>query len=141
MPLAIGARDAAVRTVFRNFTPAFVSRGVLQISAYLDQVLASLLPFGAVAALGYAQTLYTLPVSLFGMSVTAAELPLIALDISVLGPTQAIAAADVEVGLHRLARQRGVVGERRLDGARGHSTTSRTGTATFGRPAARTWPS
>jgi len=37
--------------------------------------LASLLPTGAVAALGYAQTLYLLPVSLFGMSVSAAELP------------------------------------------------------------------
>jgi putative peptidoglycan lipid II flippase len=33
------------------------------------------LPTGAVAALAYAQTLYTLPVSLFGMSVSAAELP------------------------------------------------------------------
>jgi putative peptidoglycan lipid II flippase len=48
----------------------------VQISAYVDALLASLLPTGAVAALSYAQTLYTLPVSLFGMSVSAAELPL-----------------------------------------------------------------
>jgi len=41
----------------------------------VDALLASLLPTGAVAALAYAQTLYTLPVSLFGMSVSAAELP------------------------------------------------------------------
>jgi putative peptidoglycan lipid II flippase len=68
-------RDDAVRTVFRNFAPAFVSRGVLQVSAYVDQLLASLLPIGAVAALGYAQTLYLLPVSLFGMAISAAELP------------------------------------------------------------------
>ena len=47
----------------------------MQISAYVDALLASLLPTGAVAALAYAQTLYTLPVSLFGMSVSAAELP------------------------------------------------------------------
>ena len=53
----------------------FVSRGVLQISAYVDTLLASLLPAGAVTALTNAQTLYTLPVSLFGMSVSAAELP------------------------------------------------------------------
>jgi putative peptidoglycan lipid II flippase len=64
-----------VLTVVRNFFPVLVSRGVVQISAYIDQLLASLLPTGAVAALGYAQTLYLLPVSLFGMSVSAAELP------------------------------------------------------------------
>jgi putative peptidoglycan lipid II flippase len=64
-----------LRTVVRNFAPVFVSRGVVQISAFIDALLASLLPGGAVAALAYAQTLYTLPVSLFGMSVSAAELP------------------------------------------------------------------
>lgn len=64
-----------VRAVVRNFIPVFVSRGVVQISAYVDALLASLLPTGAVAALSYAQTLYLLPVSLFGMSVSAAELP------------------------------------------------------------------
>jgi putative peptidoglycan lipid II flippase len=64
-----------IRVVIRNFFPVFVSRGVVQISAYVDALLASLLPTGAVAALAYAQTLYTLPVSLFGMSVSAAELP------------------------------------------------------------------
>ncbi len=64
-----------VRAVIRNFVPVFVGRGVVQISAYVDTVLASLLPTGAVAAVSYAQVLYTLPVSLFGMSVSAAELP------------------------------------------------------------------
>ncbi len=64
-----------VRTVTRNFVPVFVSRGVVQISAYVDAWLGSFLGPAAVAALGYAQTLYTLPVSLFGMSVSAAELP------------------------------------------------------------------
>ena len=63
------------RSVLRNFGPVFVGRGVVQISAYVDTLLASLLPTGAVAAVSYAQVLYTLPVSLFGMSVSAAELP------------------------------------------------------------------
>ncbi len=66
---------AHVRTVVRNFFPAFLSRGVVQISAYVDTLIATLLPSGAVAALSYAQNLYVLPVSLFGMSVSAAELP------------------------------------------------------------------
>ena len=55
--------------------PVFVSRGVVQISAYIDEVLASLLPTGAVTGLANAQLLYTLPVSLFGLSVSAAALP------------------------------------------------------------------
>lgn len=70
-----GLQLASVREVIRNFFPVLVSRGVVQLSAYIDSMIASFLPTGAVAALGYAQTLYTLPVSLFGMSVSAAELP------------------------------------------------------------------
>ena len=64
-----------VRTVVRNFMPVFISRGAVQVSAYVDTLLASLLPTGAVAGLLNAQLLYLLPVSLFGMSVSAAELP------------------------------------------------------------------
>jgi putative peptidoglycan lipid II flippase len=65
-----GAREAV-----KNAGPAIMGRGVVQLAGYVDMVLASLLAVGAVAAIGYAQTLYMLPVSLFGMSVAAAELP------------------------------------------------------------------
>ena len=71
----LNTASVQVRETIRNFAPVFVSRGVVQISAYVDQVFASLLGTGAVAALTNAQTLYILPVSLFGMSVSAAELP------------------------------------------------------------------
>ena len=64
-----------VRQVLNSFFPVFMSRGVVQISAFVDAFLASFLGQGAVVALNYAQSLYTLPVSLFGMSVSAAELP------------------------------------------------------------------
>ena len=67
--------DANVRTVLRNFAPVFVSRGVVQISGYIDNWLATFLPDGMVAAFGYAPTIFVLPVSLFGMAVSAAELP------------------------------------------------------------------
>ena len=63
-----------VRAVLTSFSSVIVGRGVVQISAYIDNVLASWLPQGAVATLSYAQTLYLLPVSLFGMSVSAANL-------------------------------------------------------------------
>lgn len=75
--VTLNARIADVRTVIRNFVPVFLGRGAVQISAYVDSLLASLLPTGAVAAMAYAQTLYLLPVSLFGMSVSAAELPVL----------------------------------------------------------------
>ena len=75
LKLAFDTASDQVKAVVRNFVPAFVSRGVVQISAYVDVVIASLLPTGAVTALTNAQLLYTLPVSLFGMSVSAAELP------------------------------------------------------------------
>jgi len=75
LKFALNTTSEHVRTVIRNFVPTFVSRGVVQLSAYIDTMLASLLPTGASAALFNAQILYTLPVSLFGMSVSAAELP------------------------------------------------------------------
>lgn len=64
-----------MQTVARTFLPALVSRGAAQISAFIDLALAGFLPGGAVAAITNAQVLYTLPVSLFGMAVSAAELP------------------------------------------------------------------
>jgi putative peptidoglycan lipid II flippase len=70
----IEVKSKSVRTVIRNFFPVFFSRGIVQISAFVDTILASLLGTGAVAALTFAQSLYTLPVSLFGMSVSAVEL-------------------------------------------------------------------
>jgi putative peptidoglycan lipid II flippase len=97
--LALGTES--VRTVVRNFVPVFISRGVVQISAYIDALIASFLPTGAVAALAYAQTIYTLPVSLFGMSVSAAELPAMS---SALGSEEEI-GAQLRERLARGARQ------------------------------------
>ena len=72
---AVRLFSAEVLVVVRTFVPVFFSRGVVQTSAYIDAMIASLLPTGAVTGLANAQLLYTLPVSLFGMSVAAAELP------------------------------------------------------------------
>lgn len=67
--------SAPVRRTFSTFVPVLTTRGVVQVSAYVDQMLASLIGASAVAAIAYAQQLYLLPVSLFGMSVSAAALP------------------------------------------------------------------
>jgi putative peptidoglycan lipid II flippase len=68
-------RVAGAREAVKNAGPAILGRGVVQVSGWIDLVLASFLAAGAVAAIGYAQVIYILPVSLFGMSVAAAELP------------------------------------------------------------------
>lgn len=72
---SLNTKLTSVKIVIRNFFPVVISRGVVQLSAYIDSMLASLLPMGAVSTLTYAQTLYLLPISLFGMSVSASELP------------------------------------------------------------------
>lgn len=97
------AAAAHVRTVTRNFVPVFFSRGVVQISAYIDTVLASLLPTGAVTGLTNAQLLYTLPVSLFGMSVSAAELPAMSGEIAVGSSGAEAVRRRLDNGLRRIA--------------------------------------
>jgi putative peptidoglycan lipid II flippase len=92
-----------VREVTRTLGPVVLGRGVVQLSAYVDSVLASWLPNGAMAALGYAQILYTLPISLFGMAVSAAELPEMS---SVVGSTDEVHGAlrhRLAAGLGRIA--------------------------------------
>ena len=69
------ALTAPVRQAMRNFVPILISRGAVQLTAFIDAWIASWLPTGAVAALSNAQLLYTLPISLFGISISAAELP------------------------------------------------------------------
>src|SRR5690348_4023614 len=95
--------SAPVAQVLRNFGPVFVGRGVVQISAYVDTVLASLLPTGAVAGLSYAQVIYTLPVSLFGMSVSAAELPAMASAVGTEAERAAQLRARLSEGLRQIA--------------------------------------
>jgi len=89
VPLSLGRGSEEVRTVLRSFVPVFISRGVVQLSAYVDLWLASWLPIGVPTALANAQLLYTLPVSLFGMTISAAELPAMS---SLLGSESEVAA-------------------------------------------------
>lgn len=99
----LDATSEGVRTVIRNFLPVFVGRGVVQISSYVDTVLASLLPMGAVAGLTTAQTLYVLPVSLFGMSVSAAELPTMSSAVGEADEVASYLRTRLDGGLRRIA--------------------------------------
>ncbi|HEX7797702.1 MAG TPA: murein biosynthesis integral membrane protein MurJ [Vicinamibacterales bacterium] len=100
---ALDTASDHVRTIVRNFGPVFISRGVVQLSGYIDTLIASLLPTGAVAALVNAQTIGLLPVSLFGISVSAAELPAMAGAVGV--ESQGIPALQrrLNAGLRQIA--------------------------------------
>jgi putative peptidoglycan lipid II flippase len=72
---SVDVSSSGVREVLRAFGPIVAGRGVVQLMTYVELLLASLLAVGAYSVLGYAQPLYILPISLFGMAVAAAELP------------------------------------------------------------------
>jgi putative peptidoglycan lipid II flippase len=72
---------------------------VVQLITYVDLVLASFLAIGGVSSLTYGQVLYLLPISLFGMSVAAAELP----ELSRIGPAgRPLIAERLYLGMERV---------------------------------------
>jgi len=101
-PRLTAAADS-VRNVFRNFLPAFVGRGVVQLSAYVDAWLASYLGNGAVSSFAYAQTIYVLPISLFGMAISAAELPAMSRAVGTSAEIGAYIRGRLSDGLDRIA--------------------------------------
>ncbi|MGZ4810709.1 MAG: murein biosynthesis integral membrane protein MurJ [Thermoanaerobaculia bacterium] len=92
-----------VREVIRSFGPVVVGRGVVQLSGYIDQVIASYLGAATVSALAYAQTIYFLPISLFGMSVAAAELPQMSGTVGDEAEVNASLRKRLERGLRQIA--------------------------------------
>jgi len=98
----LDTKDPSVARVIRNFGPAFLSRGVGQVSAYFDTIVGSLLPAGGLTALTNAQSLYTLPISLFGMSVAASELPAMSAAAGGTAPTDGL-RARIRAGTDRVA--------------------------------------
>jgi putative peptidoglycan lipid II flippase len=94
------ALSEPVRRTIRDFFPVLTSRGAVQISAYIDTLIASWLPVGAVTGLQNAGLLYTLPVSLFGISVSAAELPALS-SVAARAETEAL-RGRMDAALRRL---------------------------------------
>jgi len=92
-------RDPGVVTAMKNAGPAILGRGVVQLSGYIDLMLASLLAVGAVARLRYAQTLYMLPFSLIAASIAAVELA----EMSREGTDLAAVRARAESATRRVA--------------------------------------
>ncbi len=100
LKIRLNLKLKSVQQVLRTATHAISGRGVVQISGWVDNILGSLMFDGAIAILAYAQTLYMLPVSLFGMSVAAAELPELARNRQAAGD---VIARRVNAGLAQIA--------------------------------------
>ena len=73
--LSLDRSVSGIGEAIRSFVPVVAARGAVNIGSLLDVIVAGLLVEGAVAVLGWAQILYLLPISLFGMSIAASELP------------------------------------------------------------------
>lgn len=97
---SLGRRVEGVPEAIRNFGPVVAARGVINLSSWFELFLAGLLANGAVAVMGYAQTFYLLPISLFGISIAASELPELS---RMRGEDREVLAARVAVALRRVA--------------------------------------
>jgi putative peptidoglycan lipid II flippase len=75
IPLRVSTAPEGVRHVIAAWLPLLVGAGVAQLSGLIDTLLGSFTGSGGVSALGYAQLVQMLPISLFGVSVTAVSLP------------------------------------------------------------------
>ena len=75
-----GWRDPAVRKVVALFSPMLIGTGVAQLSTLVDVQIATFLGDGSVATLAYAQRLYLLPLSLFGVAIAQVALPTLSHD-------------------------------------------------------------
>lgn len=94
----------SVRQVVASFLPAVLARGVVQVSSWVDLRFASEISERAVSTLSYAQTIALLPISLFAMSISAAELPEMSAD-AIKSQSERIKALGERLGagLERMA--------------------------------------
>jgi len=101
--VSLDVRNRNVRTILTNFLPVFVGRGVVQISAYADGLIASFVSNGAVTLLANAQVIAVLPVSLFGMAVSASQLPAMSGELGDDATVSAALRTRLDDGLRRIA--------------------------------------
>ena len=92
IPLRFSIAPEGARTVITAWLPLVLGAGVAQVSGFVDTVLGSFTGPGGVSALGYAQLVQLLPISLFGVSVAAAALPELSRDAVAAAPNEQLRA-------------------------------------------------
>lgn len=66
-----------IRRLFRLMGPGAIGAGVMQINLFIDVLIASLLPAGAISYLYYADRLNQLPLGVIGIAIGTALLPML----------------------------------------------------------------
>jgi putative peptidoglycan lipid II flippase len=104
--LRLSLSREGVPNVLLAWMPLVLGAGVAQVSGLIDTLLGSFAGPGGVSALSYAQLIQLLPISLFGVSVTAAALPELSRDVVAggaggAGPNEQL-RARIAVGFRRI---------------------------------------
>jgi putative peptidoglycan lipid II flippase len=101
IPLRVSTAPEGVRPVVRAWLPLLLGAGVTQVSGFVDTLLGSFTGPGGVSALGYAQIVQLLPISLFGASVTAVSLPELAREAIGQAPNEQL-RSRIALGVRRI---------------------------------------
>ena len=101
IPLRFSTAPEGVRAVIVAWLPLLLGAGVAQFSGLIDTLLGSFTGPGGVSALGYAQIVQLLPISLFGVSVTAVSLPELAREALGAVPNEQL-RTRIAVGFRRI---------------------------------------
>ena len=101
IPLRFSTAPEGVRAVIVAWLPLLLGAGVAQFSGLIDTLLGSFTGPGGVSALGYAQIVQLLPISLFGVSVTAVSLPELAREALGAAPNEQL-RTRIAVGFRRI---------------------------------------
>ena len=102
IPLRASLAPEGVRAVISAWLPLVLGAGVAQISGLVDTFLGSFTGEGGLASLGYAQLVQVLPISMFGVAVTAVALPDLSRDALAEGANDQL-RARIAVGFRRIA--------------------------------------
>ncbi len=102
IPLRVSLAPEGVRAVITAWVPLVIGAGVAQLSGLVDTFLGSFTGEGGLASLGYAQLVQVLPISLFGVAVTAVALPDLARDAAGETPNDQL-RARIGIGFRRIA--------------------------------------
>jgi len=102
IPLRVSLAPDGVRAVITAWVPLVIGAGVAQISGLVDTFLGSYTGVGGLASIGYAQLVQVLPISLFGVAVTAVALPDLARD-AIAERAHDQVRARIALGFRRIA--------------------------------------
>ena len=81
LTITVPSFNADLQKVLRLMGPSALGAGIFQVNLFIDTILASFLPVGSISYLYYADRLNQLPLSMIGLAISTAVLPLLSKQI------------------------------------------------------------